>query len=151
MSTYLFSNCLILKINPIVVRKFLCLLIDDDDDDIEIFGMAIASINKNIFFKGISEPIKAVELLAQKKILPGLIFIDHNMPRMNGEQCLHEIIKLPHLMAVPKYIYSTSTNGKLNIGLVTMGAAGFITKPRSLIELTILLGNLFSSQKIEML
>lgn len=130
-----------------MMRKFYCLLIDDDDDDIEIFGMAIASISKDIFFKGISEPIIALELLTEKKILPHWIFIDHNMPRMNGEQCLREIIKLSHLIAVPKYMYSTSTDGELSIRLVATGATGFITKPRSLNELKILLGNLFSAQK----
>ena len=71
------------------------LLVDDDIDDHEIFCMALENLEncyKCIFAK---DGIEALEILKNEEIfIPDIIFLDLNMPRMNGIDCLYEIKKI---------------------------------------------------------
>lgn len=73
------------------------LLIDDDDDDNEYHRIIItrAGICDNIYIA--HNGLEALELLTgDKAIKPDLIFLDINMPRMNGWEFL-EAYKALHL------------------------------------------------------
>lgn len=61
--------------------------------------------------------------------LPNLIFIDLNMPRKNGFECLTEIMNDDKLKELPVIIYSTSFNMDVVETLYTLGAHSYIRKP----------------------
>jgi CheY-like chemotaxis protein len=93
-----------------------------------------------------SNALIALELLTQSPPLqPDFIFLDLNMPRINGRQCLAEIKKIPHLANTPVIIYTTSSPEKDKIETLYAGASGFITKPSDIPHLTELLSQLFQS------
>ncbi|HEY5748731.1 MAG TPA: response regulator [Chryseolinea sp.] len=113
------------------------MLIDDDQDDQEIFSMALEDIASDIQCIMVSSGIAALEKLkANKPLIPDFIFIDVNMPRMNGMECLQEIQKLAHLKQSDVFMYSTSSDEKMIEKSKALGAKDFIVKPPGLAMLT---------------
>jgi CheY-like chemotaxis protein len=111
------------------------LLIDDDDDDQEIFLAALDEINKSIKCTIAVNGKEALELLKSRKINPDIIFLDLNMPVMNGQQFLLEIKQDKKHKEIPVLILST-TSHKATIDLIMdMGAQQFFSKPDSFEDL----------------
>ena len=105
------------------------LFVDDDLDDQEIFSLVMGEISDNITCVFANDGINALEILkANDSFIPDWIFIDVNMPRMNGIKCLAEIKKLKHLQHIPVYIFSTSAEASVVEESKRMGATGFIKK-----------------------
>ena len=67
--------------------------------------------------------------------LPDVIFLDLNMPGMNGKQCLAELKRTPSLQHIPVIIYSTSSDKKEIRETMQMGALYFLIKKSSFREL----------------
>ena len=105
------------------------LLIDDDEDDQEIFTSALEQTSIPVSCAIFNDAREALSLLASKQISPDLIFLDLNMPLMDGQQFLVEIKKDENLGDIPIIILSTSSH-KGTIELTKkLGAYDFITKP----------------------
>jgi CheY-like chemotaxis protein len=105
------------------------LLIDDDDDDQEIFLAAVAKISASINCTAISDAALALQRLMDRLLKPDVIFLDLNMPRMNGQQFLEAIKKIDYLNSIPVIIFSTSSHPETILRTKQSGAAEFITKP----------------------
>lgn len=124
-----------------------CFLIDDDADDQEIFGQALENINKSIQCSFASDGVQAIEKLnADPDFIPDFIFIDMNMPRMNGIQCLEAIQKIDRLREVTLYMYSTAADPKSIATTQSLGAREFIIKPSNFNELTKKLSQIFNNE-----
>jgi iron complex outermembrane receptor protein len=112
-------------------------LIDDDVDDQEIFCLALARADSLFECVCENDGIKALEKInADHSFRPDFIFIDLNMPRMNGSQCLAEIKKIDRLKDVPVFIYSTASDPASIIENKKLGAEDFIVKPADINILT---------------
>ncbi len=105
------------------------LLIDDDVDDQEIFVAAVKKINAGLKCNVQSKAITALEKLESKEVKPELIFLDLNMPVMNGQQFLLEIKKRNDLKHIPVIIFTTSNHAATIALTKELGAFDFITKP----------------------
>lgn len=106
------------------------LFIDDDEDDKLVFGHALNAIDTNIQYLTASDGLEALKILNEDLvILPDLIFMDLNMPKMDGFTCLDKIKKSKDLREIPVLILSTSTNPKDMEKAKSLGAKKFITKP----------------------
>lgn len=124
----------------------LCLLIDDDLDDQEIFALALQQVNPELKCVSATSAHEALAKLALPSPLPAYIFLDLNMPRMNGKECLREIKKMSHLQDIPVIIYSTSSLRNDVVETLRLGASEFITKPFSMPELVAVLRSFFEKQ-----
>jgi len=104
------------------------LLVDDDDDDQFIFKDAL----KEIFFPYIclvaSNGLEGIHMLQKQKEPPSMIFLDLNMPIMNGVEFLVNIKKHSTFKQIPVNIYSTTNNPADKKNLTKLGAIRFITK-----------------------
>ncbi len=121
-----------------------CFLIDDDPDDQEIFMMALEDVGKKIDCICASNCVEALEKLHNEPdYYPDYIFVDINMPKLNGIECLKAIKKLDRLKHVPVYMYSTSADPKIISESKQLGAADFIVKPTTVGKLTSILSTLF--------
>lgn len=109
-----------------------CLIVDDDQDDQEIFLMTVAKINKDIKCFTSNNGIEALILLQSKQFIPDYIFLDVNMPKMNGIECLKAIKNLPHLNSSKVFMYSTALESTTLKQSKELGALDFIIKPASL-------------------
>ncbi len=64
--------------------------------------------------------------------VPDYIFLDLNMPRMNGTQFLKALKSTEILKNIPVIVYTTSSSLKDKEEMTSFGAAYFLTKPNSL-------------------
>lgn len=127
------------------MQKLTCFLIDDDTDDHEIFQLALERVDPAIVCVYSNDPLNALERLnADKSFVPQLFFIDINMPRMNGMQCLAEIKKIEHLKHVPVCMYFTSANPAIINECKRLGATDFIVKSSGMDELEKALSDILS-------
>ncbi|WP_298715638.1 response regulator [Chitinophaga sp.] len=106
------------------------LLIDDDLDDTEIFEEALTEINPAILFYKAENGQDAFNKLQGKEVgQPDIIFLDVNMPGMNGWQFLTKLKTEAAYHNIPVIMYSTSS-AKKDIAIAEdLGAVGFLTKP----------------------
>ena len=122
-----------------------CFLIDDDLDDQEIFAMAVKEFSESIRCYFADDGVKALEKLNKENFVPHFIFIDINMPRMNGIECLEHIKNINHLKSVPVCMFSTSADPLIIQKTKELGAIEFIVKPPSNYVLSQLLNGFFNS------
>ncbi len=118
-------------------------LIDDDIDDQEIFRMAIQRVHPSITCTCVNNAVDALHQLRETAILPNCIFLDINMPRMNGIACLKALKQITRLDDVPVYMYSTAADPRILNESRELGATDFIIKPTGLPELVKILSQLF--------
>jgi CheY-like chemotaxis protein len=108
---------------------FTIFLIDDDFDDQEIFAFVLRQIDETAKCFFANDGMSALEkLTTDNSFVPDIIFIDMNMPGINGMESLAEIKKITHLQNVPIYMYSTSTEKRIVEVCKKLGATGFIKK-----------------------
>lgn len=121
-----------------------CFLIDDDIDDQEIFALVLKSVNPSIACVVANDGIEAVSKLTKEETFnPDYIFLDLNMPRMDGKECLQEIKKIDRLKETPVIIYSTSSEQKDIIETRKLGASDYLEKQSSVAELKKRLAHFF--------
>ncbi|MCU7548888.1 response regulator [Chitinophagaceae bacterium LB-8] len=112
------------------------LLADDDADDASIFQDALLEVDHSISLQYARDGQETIEILKERNSsLPDLIFLDLNMPRMDGKECL-KLLKLDsELSRIPVIMYTTSSQAKDIEETMMSGALCFITKPSSMKEL----------------
>ena len=109
-------------------------LTDDDADDCMMFSEALHEIlfDREANLTIASDGIKLMEALDEKvPPAPEVIFLDLNMPRKNGFECLDEIRNDPKLKNIPVVIFSTSSNNDIVNRTYQQGANYYICKPQS--------------------
>jgi CheY-like chemotaxis protein len=119
-----------------MMKKRTLFIVDDDIDDQDLFIEAVNEVDTSIQCMSASSCEEALDLLKNRKVsLPDIIFLDLNMPRLNGKQCLAELKKQAHLRDIPVIIYSTSSERRDIEETTRLGAAHFLTKPNKFEEL----------------
>ncbi len=108
------------------------LLADDDKSDRLLFTDAFAELKIDTIVNTVNDGVQLMEWLKmESNRLPHLIFLDLNMPRKNGMECLKEIKRIEKLKDISIAIYSTSENKKDIEETFHYGANVYITKPNS--------------------
>src|SRR5688572_31700891 len=111
------------------------LIIDDDPEDRELFNEAISQINPSIKYLQAHNGEDGLNLLSGNPVvLPDLIFLDINMPRMDGRECLREIKKKYPLKNISIIMYSTSASPTDIDEFQTLGST-YMQKPTKYSEL----------------
>ena len=112
-----------------MAKDFTCFLIDDDADDQEIFLSVIDNISPAVHCITASNGQEALQKLTRENVRPDLIFLDLNMPLMNGKQFLKACNILDDCKKIPVIILTTSSDQKTMEETMRLGARGYITKP----------------------
>ncbi len=106
------------------------LLADDDKDDCLFFEEAITGLIPLTNFTAMHNGEQIMQLLSNEAAkLPHILFLDLNMPRKNGFECLAEIKQNKKLKNLPVVIFSTSFEQEVVNRLYDNGAQYFIRKP----------------------
>lgn len=113
-----------------LLKPLLIYLADDDQDDRMLFKEALDEINVDIAIEDFDNGVTLMDnLLNKDKPLPDVIYLDLNMPLMNGEECLHDIKNEPELSQIPIIIYSTYADEVSANNLKKQGANLYLEKP----------------------
>ena len=129
-------------------KQLTCFLVDDDEDDREIFALALRDLGEHINCVLANDGMDALEKLRTSDTLPDYIFLDLNMPRMDGKECISEIKRDSRLFDIPVVIYSTSSSAKDRADAKRLGATQFFTKPPSIRALSSALGEIFLGKEV---
>lgn len=121
------------------------LLADDDSDDTEMFGEALAIIDSSIIFHSAGNGSEAIGIINNLTEKPQLIFLDLNMPIMNGWQCLRLLKEDERYKHIPVFMISTSSHQKEIDMAAQLGAFCYFVKPSNFNELTQLLRAIVSN------
>src|SRR5215467_3359909 len=128
----------------------LLFIADDDKDDIFIFRMALAQVDPSVKLVTAQDGIEAMKKLKHPQaIVPDFIFLDLNMPKMSGKECIEEIRKETRLQNIPIIIYSTSSSPDDRKESLELGANYFITKFYRLNDLCTTLKTLLKKERKE--
>ena len=112
------------------IKTLNILLADDDTDDCNFFKEALVKLNLSANLKTVNDGEELMQLLTNETIdLPNLLFLDINMPRKNGFECLSEIKKNDRLKDLPIVIFSTSNSRDSINHAFKIGANIYIRKP----------------------
>ena len=85
------------------------LLADDDADDRYFFERALQDLPITTNLKTVPDGARLMEYLYKNTDhLPDVLFLDNNMPRKNGSECLAEIKNNAQLKGIPIVMCSTS-------------------------------------------
>jgi CheY-like chemotaxis protein len=125
-----------------------CLIIDDDPDDQEIFIMCLKKVNKSVSCLTSDDGVEAIDMLnSNPDYVPDYIFLDVNMPRMKGIECLKLIREIERLKDTKVFMYSTTSEGSAVIDSKNFGAEDFIIKPARTTDLKEKLAQIFGIVK----
>lgn len=139
-------------------KKLNILLADDDIDDCHFFNEALEVLPVDTKLKIVNDGVELMAYLSENtEQLPHVLFLDINMPRKNGFECLSEIKHHEQLKDLPVVMFSTSNErDKINI-LFKNGADVYIRKPSNFAQLVQVINhalpmaaeNIFSNGKLK--
>lgn len=104
------------------------LLIDDDPDDHEIFKIALDEVSFNGKYEAYGDAEYALKQLRFNAKCFDVIFLDLNMPKIDGFQFLEMIKEDAFLDNIPIYMYSTCCDPTVREKAIKLGAYDFVTK-----------------------
>lgn len=105
-------------------------LSDDDSDDCSLFLEALEQVQSRISVHVSRDGARLMQDLSDAGThIPELIFLDLNMPKKSGLECLVEIRNLPGLKDIPVVVLSTTSNTEIIERSFAAGANFYITKP----------------------
>ncbi|MBW8324458.1 MAG: response regulator [Prolixibacteraceae bacterium] len=106
------------------------LLADDDEDDRLFFREAFDEIKINTKVETVNDGVELMDYLTRPDItLPHILFLDLNMPRKNGMDCLRELKRIDYLKDIAVVIYSTSASDVDIEETFVQGANVYLKKP----------------------
>jgi CheY-like chemotaxis protein len=112
------------------LKRLNILLADDDMDDCIFFKEALEELTLPADLTSVHDGEQLMHLLTKEASqLPHVLFLDLNMPRKNGFECLTEIKLSKKLQELPVIIFSTSFEQEVVNLLYKNGAQHFIRKP----------------------
>lgn len=112
-------------------------LADDDIDDREMFAEVLLELDSSVILKQAEDGKQLMEILQfSPSPLPDVVFLDLNMPKQNGFECLKQIRNHDgHLKNLNIVIFTTSSDQNDMAKAFALGANFYAVKPSTFSEL----------------
>jgi CheY-like chemotaxis protein len=110
------------------------LIIDDDEDELMVITKALESLNISFNCSWATSGEQGLKQLPHLR--PDIIFVDYQMPGMNGLECVSAIRKLEHCNHSLVILHSTLMEKRIQLMGSNLGASACINKPDSVSQLT---------------
>ncbi len=118
------------------VKQLNILLADDDQDDCLFFKKAIEELLPSTNLSVVNDGEELMTYLSEKEEkIPDVLFLDINMPRKNGIECLSAIKQNKKLKDIPIVMFSTANSWDTINMLFNIGAHIYIHKPSDFAQL----------------
>lgn len=121
------------------------ILADDDEDDRLFFTDAFNELKISTKVNTFNDGVELMNYLNDpESVLPNILFLDLNMPKKNGIECLHEIKSNSRFDDIAIAIYSTSSSEEDIEETFVIGANIYIKKPSDFTSLKKVLSDVVS-------
>lgn len=123
------------------------LLIEDDAEDVELFEDALKTYSPAYCLNVIRDGGEFSDYIKNNEIMPDLIVMDFNLPKMHGRDILKHIKTNELYKNVPVIILTTSSAPEDKNYAMALGAEEFFVKPNTMHELKLIVAaalNIFS-------
>jgi CheY-like chemotaxis protein len=104
-------------------------LIDDDQDDQQIFCEALKEVDQAAVCYTAKNGLEAIEQLKQQRVHPDVIFVDLNMPVVDGFEFLALYSETFVANGTTVIVYTTTNDTSAKSKALHLGAHDFKTKP----------------------
>ncbi|TPG36211.1 response regulator [Flavobacterium pectinovorum] len=120
------------------MKKPTILLIEDDELDIISVERSLKKLESEYVLHSAYNGIEALKMLRDNALglIPDVILLDINMPRMNGIEFLKVIREDKNLKDLKVFIMTTSSEGDDRSEAEKLGISGYIIKPLNYTENT---------------
>ena len=127
-------------------QQYNLLLADDDEDDCDFFKEALDELLLPTSLVTVNDGVQLMDFLSESgaENLPDILFLDLNMPRKNGLECLTEIKQKQEYKDLPVIIFSTSLDKDIVDLVYQKGAVHYIRKPGEFSKLKKVIANALS-------
>jgi CheY-like chemotaxis protein len=122
-------------------KELIILLADDDADDCLLFKEALDELAVSAQLTTVHNGEQLMHLLNNNQPTHDILFLDLNMPRKNGFDCLNEIRQNEKLNDLAVVTISTSFEADTVSRLYKSGAQHYIRKPNEFSQLKTLIQN----------
>ncbi|WP_190246278.1 response regulator [Gelidibacter gilvus] len=112
------------------------MIIDDDSDDRFFFNEVVINMPNSAECMEANGCEEAIDLLRTAEQLPHYIFLDINMPRLDGRECLRQLKRDASLKHIPVIMYSTSFSEETIKEFHILGASSYLNKPTDINNLS---------------
>lgn len=120
-------------------------LADDDEDDRLFFEEALKEVCDDAVLTVAENGDELMEILYRPPVpMPDVIFLDLNMPKKNGFECLAEIKKSGTLKDLPIIIFTTSLQEESIKKVYSQGANYYVRKPTDFRQLKLIVEKLLA-------
>lgn len=119
-----------------MARKYRIIITDDDDDDRLLFKSVLDTNWSDCEVAFAGDGVELLDQLKEIRHLPALIFLDLNMPRMDGFTTLDELRANPTYRSIPVIIFTTSSLPEHITRCYQLGANSYLIKPPGYQQLT---------------
>jgi len=121
------------------------ILADDDEDDRLFFTDAFSELKINTRVNTFNDGVELMNYLNKEgSLMPNVLFLDLNMPKKTGIECLIEIKNNEKMSGIAIVIYSTSASEEDIEKTFVLGANIYIKKPDSFKKLKKILSEVVS-------
>ena len=119
-------------------------LIDDDIDEMKLFVEAMKEVIAGFKCTYASSGAQALKMLLYLR--PEVIFIDYNIPPMNGLEVAEKLKKNKELKEIPLFLYSTHINLTIQQKAHDLGIVECIEKPCTMTGMVQTLKSIFTGE-----
>jgi CheY-like chemotaxis protein len=114
------------------MKKIKILLIEDDGDDIDLLRDALDMNQVDCNIDVVTEGDRAMPYLKETHMLPDIIVMDLNLPKVHGREIMSQIKSHEHLSKIPLVILTTSSAQDDISFSRSMGVSQYLTKPNTI-------------------
>ena len=119
-----------LNLNPTIMPRYLnILLIEDDAIEVMKFNRVVSTLELNHKVIEANNGEVALEILKVKEVIPDIVILDLNMPKINGIEFLQILKNDNYLKYIPAVVLTTSNNHADVLECYKIGIAGYVLKP----------------------
>jgi CheY-like chemotaxis protein len=112
-----------------MLKSLIILLIEDDTIEIMKFNRVLKTLGLNHKVIKAHNGQEALEILKMKEVIPDIIILDLNMPKINGIEFLRILKEDDYLKYIPAVILTTSNNHTDVLECYKIGISGYVLKP----------------------